>query len=433
MAHPEALDIALALHTLYGSKAEPDAIGMEAAQRLGTLLGGSVRVEWGDAAPVGPPREAVEPGWSLEFPDADARGRLFARGARPPDAVQAALRVELERLAAHLSLRRSLGSARDRLEFRLRALHQIARTLTVGRGPQETETLVADFTRELFFAWWVTLYRPRGDGTLEARVVHSLRGQSAPPRLRADLLAHALPVGTESRAVPVTDRPDWLPTEARALAALDTGGVRVGCLMLGDRMNGEPYADDDLQLLATLAHTSAITLRNAELVERLREQAIQDDLTGLYNRRFFDATLTDEVGRARRYNRPLSLLLLDLDAFKAYNDEYGHTAGDVLLARLGAVVRADIRKSDIGCRYGGEEMAVIAPETSPEEARRLAERLHSAIVGLQPVGGVRASVTVSIGIAGFPEHGQEPAHLVEAADRALYRAKADGRNRIVAA
>lgn len=158
-----------------------------------------------------------------------------------------------------------------------------------------------------------------------------------------------------------------------------------------------------------------------------------DPDAGLYNRRFFDAKLFDEVGRAHRYGRPLSLLLLDLDAFKAYNDEYGHTAGDVLLARIGALVRADIRTSDIGCRYGGEESAVIATESSVTEAHRLAQRLHGAIGGPQTAGGVRTSVTVSIGIAGFPEHGQDPAQLVQAADRALYRAKAEGRNRIVAA
>ncbi|MGH7545312.1 MAG: diguanylate cyclase [Gemmatimonadota bacterium] len=374
MAYPEALDIALALQPLYGTEADPDAIGDQAATRLGELLGTSLRLELPGAPPAGPPGADGEPAWSLDFGHADARGRILGPGACPPEAVQAALRVELERLAAYLALLRSLGSAHDRLEFRLRALHQIARTLTIGRGPRETETLVADFTRELFFAWWVALYRPRGDGTMDARVVHSLRGQSAPPRLRSELLVRTLPVGTESRAVPVTERLDWLPTEARALAALDTGGVRIGCLMLGDRMNGEPYADDDLQLLATLAHTSAITLWNAELVERLREQAIQDDLTGLYNRRFFDAKLFDEVGRAHRYGRPLSLLLLDLDAFKAYNDEYGHTAGDVLLARIGLLLTA---AAAAALAWGWIRL------TSPPSPRERLEEMRTSLVTLR--------------------------------------------------
>lgn len=434
MADFDVLDVSRALQPLYGPRAHPDELARLAAERLTALLGAQVRLEMPEALGVRPQgAESAAGTWALEFQYDGVAGRLVGSGTEPAEAARAALRLELERLCAYVGLLRGIGAVFDRLEFRLQALHQIARTLTVARETAETESVIADFTRELFFSWWVALYRPRGDAWMEARVVHTLRGQSAPSQLRADDLAELAPVGTESRAVSVTERPHWLPTEVRALAPLDVGRVRVGCLMLGERMNEEPYREDDLQLLGTLAHASAIAIRNAELLERLREQTILDDLTGLYNRRYFDQKLPLEFARARRYGRPLSLILLDVDHFKAYNDDFGHTAGDVVLARIGALLRADIRSVDVGCRYGGEEFAVIVPDTAPAGARRLAERLHGAVSGMEATAGLRRPITVSIGVASFPENATEPHEVVEAADRALYRAKAEGRNRIVAA
>jgi diguanylate cyclase (GGDEF)-like protein len=214
------------------------------------------------------------------------------------------------------------------------------------------------------------------------------------------------------------------------VAPLDLGEGNAGLLILGRRMTDAPYEPHDLALLRALADASAIALRNAELVDRLRAQATIDPLTGCHNRRGFDEILSVEFARARRYNRPLSVVLLDIDHFKHINDDFGHEVGDHALQRIGRAVRHTFRATDSACRYGGEEFALIFPETGKEEAFRLAERLRLLIEQLPPNAEVPRSLTASFGIASFPDDAVETAELLRAADRALYQAKARGRNRV---
>lgn len=161
----------------------------------------------------------------------------------------------------------------------------------------------------------------------------------------------------------------------------------------------------------------------------------RDALTGLYNRREFDRRLAAEFERARRYDGVLSLLMLDLDRFKAVNDRYGHPAGDQVLRQLAELLQANLRPSDLLARYGGEEFSVILPHTGREAALALAERLRAAVARysfhLPEVGDL--SLTVSIGAASYPRDARTPAALVQAADTALYQAKGAGRNRVMAA
>ncbi len=170
------------------------------------------------------------------------------------------------------------------------------------------------------------------------------------------------------------------------------------------------------------------------LEEELRRLSVTDELTGLYNQRFFYATLAREVEIAKRYLRPLSLLMLDLDHFKHFNDRYGHMEGDRALAKCAQVMRSKVRGSDLVCRYGGEEFAIILPQTSLEEARMVAERIRQDIAATEfEVSSegrtIKARLTISIGVAGLTERiGMQ--ELVRRADRALYHAKAAGRNRV---
>jgi diguanylate cyclase (GGDEF)-like protein len=194
------------------------------------------------------------------------------------------------------------------------------------------------------------------------------------------------------------------------------------------------------------------TIRSRE--RQLQEMVNKDPLTSLYNRRHFFLRLNSEIQRARRYGRTFSLLILDVDHFKSYNDRYGHPAGDQLLKGLSDILLAGIRRSDmkpsyevdIGCRYGGEEFAIILPEAASVQGVLAAERLRSSIEtrgALVVAERIRRQVersrwdgegvTVSIGVASFPEHGGELESLVKAADDALYAAKAQGRNRVVVA
>jgi len=156
---------------------------------------------------------------------------------------------------------------------------------------------------------------------------------------------------------------------------------------------------------------------------------VHDELTQVHNRRYFDRAMQREVNRARRHEEPLSLFLFDIDDFKSYNDSFGHREGDDLLRRVGRLLLATFRSEDVPCRYGGEEFVVILPETDAAHAHLVAERFRETIARLD---GPRKA-TISGGIAEFPVHGVEPGALFLQADRTMYRAKAEGKDRILIA
>jgi diguanylate cyclase (GGDEF)-like protein len=189
------------------------------------------------------------------------------------------------------------------------------------------------------------------------------------------------------------------------------------------------------RIASALAEHTALALANLRLREALRSQSIVDSLTGLFNRRYLENVLERECRRAVRAKRPLSLLMLDVDHFKQFNDTWGHEGGDAVLRELSDLMRSHFRGDDIACRYGGEEFVIVLSEatlagafTRAEELRREVHRLV-AQYRRQPLG----SITVSIGLAALPEHGVTPEDLIAAADRALYQAKSDGRDRTVTA
>jgi diguanylate cyclase (GGDEF)-like protein len=161
-----------------------------------------------------------------------------------------------------------------------------------------------------------------------------------------------------------------------------------------------------------------------------RDDAETDALTGIRNRRYFDLRLAEEIKRSARFKGCFSLVLFDIDHFKALNDKHGHPAGDAVLRRTAQVVRATLRDIDIFCRYGGEEFALIAPSTCDDRAIELAERVRRALAA-ERFPGMDTGVTLSAGISQFPEHGATAEKLLEVADAALYAAKERGRNRVV--
>jgi diguanylate cyclase (GGDEF)-like protein/PAS domain S-box-containing protein len=186
------------------------------------------------------------------------------------------------------------------------------------------------------------------------------------------------------------------------------------------------------RLAATVAEHVSLSLANLRLQERLRGQSIRDPLTGLFNRRYMEESLEREMRRAGRGRHPVGILMLDIDHFKGFNDTYGHEAGDALLREVGAILQRSIRGEDIACRFGGEEFALIMPEASLLDSAQRAEQLREAIRGLnihhrrQPLG----QVTISVGVAIYPDHGPTGDAVLRAADAALYQAKARGRDRV---
>jgi diguanylate cyclase (GGDEF)-like protein len=213
--------------------------------------------------------------------------------------------------------------------------------------------------------------------------------------------------------------------------------LSVLCLRLSPG-GGEPTAGarealaEKLRLATAAAEPIAMALANLKLRETLQNQSIRDPLTGLYNRRFLQETFAKELSRVRRHERPLGVIVLDVDHFKRFNDTFGHAAGDTLLAAVGKLLAASFRHEDIVCRYGGEEFVMVLPYASLEDTARRAEGVRAAIarLKLQHQGTPLGPVTASLGVAAFPQQGDEEAALIEAADAALYRAKHAGRDRV---
>lgn len=199
--------------------------------------------------------------------------------------------------------------------------------------------------------------------------------------------------------------------------------------------DGRPVMTDAKNRLAlSVADHLALALASLRLRETLHIQSIRDPLTGLYNRRYMEESLERELRRADRKQRPLAALMLDLDHFKKFNDTLGHAAGDAMLRSIGAFLQSRMRKDDIVCRYGGEEFTIIMPESSLEIATQRAERLRedSKRLEISANGQFLGSVTFSVGIACFPDHGTTAEQLLHIADLALYRAKAAGRDCVMA-
>jgi len=201
-------------------------------------------------------------------------------------------------------------------------------------------------------------------------------------------------------------------------------------IIFGESASGQ--SEDRQRLASTIADNLALALANLKLRETLRLQSIQDPLTTLYNRRFMEETISKEVSRSVRRERAFGILMIDIDHFKKVNDTYGHDVGDAVLRELGAYLSSHVRSEDIPCRYGGEEFAVIMNEVSLENLRDKAQELCSDIADTLVVhtNGTDLKITISIGAALFPEHGESAQAVLKAADKALYEAKESGRNRV---
>jgi diguanylate cyclase (GGDEF)-like protein len=210
------------------------------------------------------------------------------------------------------------------------------------------------------------------------------------------------------------------------------------------RVHGEPigyltvdsthvgaYGPQDAALVQAFADEVAIAIENARLFQQVQHLAITDPLTGLRNRRYFFEAGRRELERARRYQRPVALLMLDIDHFKRVNDTYGHLAGDRVLVTLAARCAENLRAVDISARYGGEEFVFLLPETGMERANQVADRLRTAIMETPiDTGEKQISISVSLGLAELDEDCADLQGLVARADLALYVAKDTGRARV---
>lgn len=191
------------------------------------------------------------------------------------------------------------------------------------------------------------------------------------------------------------------------------------------------YDEKDTEVLQLLASNTAVAIENARLFQTIQSMAITDELTGLYNRRKFYDTAVQEFERSRRYQRPLSVIMLDIDHFKKVNDTYGHAIGDQVLQGLAHVIKGNLRQVDILARYGGEEFVILLPETTVEEALRTAERLRTSTADATlPTRVGNMSVTISLGVINQDESCRNLEELLDRSDQALYASKRTGRNKV---
>lgn len=202
----------------------------------------------------------------------------------------------------------------------------------------------------------------------------------------------------------------------------------IGVVNVSDKNAGDgttAFTDTDLRILTTIVRRAVVALESVDHCRELEQLSLIDPLTGLYNYRYFIQRLDQEVHRLERYPKPLSLLRLDVDNFRSYNDAYGHDEGDELLREIGRILQDKSRKTDVVCRYAGDEFAVILPETGPAGALRIAEDIRDAVAGMK----VPTPVCVTTGIAAY-DKGRDRRDLIVRADEALAQAKKDCRGDI---
>jgi diguanylate cyclase (GGDEF)-like protein len=292
---------------------------------------------------------------------------------------------------------------------------EVGRALPLARGvfaPSEVGAIAGELERAIEAAErHVFLVRP----DVGAELLGALEGDESAERTRRAVSAHAngahaLSIGLRS----LVDGPEYL-----------------GAISIARR--GKPFTREEEELLEYLAGQAVVSVENASLHETVERQAVTDELTGLANIRAFTSVLDRELERSRRFDAPLGLVMLDIDDFKLVNDTYGHQQGDEVLAQVAGVLRDLSRDLDTPARYGGEEMAVVLPQTDLEGAEMLAERIREAVEAVRVPrvgGGGVLGVTASFGVASVPYSALDRESLIAAADAALYRAKRGGKNRV---
>jgi diguanylate cyclase (GGDEF)-like protein len=217
-----------------------------------------------------------------------------------------------------------------------------------------------------------------------------------------------------------------LGTVSRTTIPLVSFGQTLGLLVLSSSRAGS-FSPSDIQPLESVADICATAIQNAHYVERVKQLAYLDGLTGIFNRRFFELRIEEEMERARRFETGMAVIMVDIDQFKRLNDEFGHLLGDEVLRQVSSIFYQQLRKIDVVCRYGGEEFAILLSQTSLQHAMGVAEKLRRLVENWQ-FPGVPRPVTISAGTATYPDHGATRDQVVKAADAGLYAAKQAGRN-----
>jgi diguanylate cyclase (GGDEF)-like protein len=338
----------------------------------------------------------------------------------------------------------ALEQANEELESRLSEIfftHEFFKALTSFTSVDDVTSLVVDGANGILGAEISCVY------LLDTAhwVLRFAAAQGRPREYFADDIpvdttilgmAHRDGVAVESDAHAVGGSADWVADRSdlasHAAVSLRSGEHVVGVLVIGSATRREMTAAE-MDRLQVIGNQSSLALQNALLHEELERLSVTDRLTELYNHGYFEQRLDEEVGRAERFGHVLSLIMIDIDDFKLFNDTYGHPRGDRVLRSVSDTITAALREIDFAARYGGEEFVVVLPETDSEGALAVAERIRAGVEQLSfSLYGVDPSVhkTVSVGVATYPVHAKAGAPLIVAADQAMYVAKRSGKNTV---
>jgi diguanylate cyclase (GGDEF)-like protein len=317
----------------------------------------------------------------------------------------------------------------------LQAINAIAQQTTAVLDLEELLRRVCELIQDAFRVSHVSLFlREDHDlvlrahhGTLTPRVPEGGRFPASAEPWAAILASNSTAMETDLGSAPASAK-FFTESASRMCIPLVSFGQTLGILAL-DSALPDAFRDGDLQSLESVADICATAIQNAHYVERVKQLAYLDGLTGIFNRRFFELRILEEIERARRYGTGMAVIMADIDQFKRLNDEFGHVLGDEVLRQVSSLFNQQLRKIDVVCRYGGEEFGILLTQTSAPHAMSVAEKLRKMVEGWQ-FPGVPRTVTISAGAAAFPEHGTTRDELVKAADAALYAAKQAGRNRV---
>jgi diguanylate cyclase (GGDEF)-like protein len=321
---------------------------------------------------------------------------------------------------------------------RLSVAAEMLHALDSVKAPSELARMLPVFLRKLLpdTAGAVYLYRNSRDA-LELNASWNLT-DTAPPTIARDecwcLRLGKMHVATAQHDLFCEHGTPWIGKYAsQTCVPMISQGDVVGVLMVLDDRH-EDNQSDSMHIIA-LAEQLSLAISNVSLRDTLRHQSTVDPLTGLYNRRFFDESLKRELARAQRSQSACSVVMIDLDHFKRVNDTYGHEGGDLVLKAASHAILQRVRASDVVCRYGGEELVLMLPDCSAEEAQKCAEGIRSSIGGIviEHAGQTISGISASFGVAQWPGHGNGEQALLSAADRALYAAKKGGRNQVMVA
>lgn len=317
----------------------------------------------------------------------------------------------------------------------LATVQEISKRFSTILDPDQLSREALELTGGVIdFVSGVLWFKNPQTGNLEVLHAISPAGANRPVPVKPSPVVMAVAqTGRPSKSMPLSSRKGEILNESAHISELavplSSRGEVLGVLSLDTAARGG-YTSRERLLLETLAGNWAIALQNAKLYKQREREAIRDSLTQVYNRRYLQEKLTQEEARAKRYRRIFSLIIMDIDHFKIFNDTFGHPAGDHLLIALAKILVSSVREVDFVARYGGEEFAVVLPECDKENAALVAERIRKKVEDFPNPHRERYNLTISVGVSSFPEDGDKKEEILDRADKALYRAKREGRNKV---